>query len=170
MSTNEPNSLDNIKNPKFWHELYIEKEANPFDRRSDKQFCEDIQMSIQNLEQWKRKHRVAIFQEVAKRRTQYMNEVRVVLWKSLANKMSTSKGVDAEKLVAQMLGDLVERHESKVEMTDAEKLRRIHSLREGFKSREKAWEVAGSSQDSTSDEGHGPQPQELGGDDKGTAS
>ena len=164
------NSLDDIKNPKFWHELYIEKEANPFDKRTDKQFCEDIQMSIQNLEQWKRKHRTAIFQEVGKRRNQYLNEVRSVLWKSLAAKMATSKGVDAEKLAAQLMGDLVEKHESKVEMTDAEKQRRIQSLREGLQGREKAWKVAGTGEDRPSSEGHGPDASKLGGNDEGTAS
>ena len=153
--------LSERKNPRFWNELYIDMLANPFDRRTDKQFCEELSMSISNLEQWKKRYRRSIFEEVQKRRNSYLNEMRTMLWKSLAKKMNSAKGTDPEKLIAQMLGDLVEKHESKVEMSDADKLRRIRTLREGFKNRSKVWEDTKTSQEGSGDSG--PGTQELGG-------
>jgi hypothetical protein len=151
--------------PKLWNDMYIELLANPVDNKTDKEFCEELGLSVSALQQWKKKYRKEIYNEVQKRRTQYINELRAQAYKALGMKMQ--KDTNALKMVLQITGDLVERTESKVEMTDAEKLRRIRTLRDGFTKREEAWKNAGLSEDSASDAGPRPQSQELGGPEQG---
>lgn len=140
--------LEDITNPRYWHELYIELLANPMDRRTDKEFCAEMNLHVSSLTQWKSKYRKSIFNEVQKRRAAYINEMRASAYKALASKMD--KDTNALKLALQITGDLVERHETKVEMSTDEKLRRIRSLRDGLKGREKAWTSAEAGQDGSS--------------------
>ena len=132
--------------PRHWHDLYIDFQADPLDIRTDKQFCEEIQLAPQTLANWKVKYRPYIFREVEARRKSYASELRSKGHKALSRKLD--KDTNAIKLLFQLLGDLVERTESKVEMSDADKLRRIEALRKSTSSREKAWTEAESNSES----------------------
>lgn len=147
----EEKDLSERRIPKYWNDLYIELLANPLDKRTDKQFCEENGLSISALQQWKARYRKSIFTEVDKRRREFINELRTQAFKDLASKMG--KDSNALKMALQITGDLVEKSETKVEMNYADKLRRIRTLQEGIKSRKKAWESAGiDEKDSSSDE------------------
>jgi hypothetical protein len=159
----EEKDLGDIKNPKFWQELYIELLANPLEDKTDKQFCEEIGLSISGLNSWKNKYRKSIYNEVTKRRQQYLNEFKAIAYKELAKKMK--KDTNALKMALQITGELVERSESKVEMTTDEKLRRIQTLRDGYQKRAEAWQRAGLIPKDSSSESQEPGPgaSELGG-------
>lgn len=137
----EERDLSERRTPKYWNDLYIELLANPLDKRTDKQFCEETGITVSALQQWKARYRKSIFAEVDKRRREFINELRAQAFKDLANKMG--KDSNALKMALQITGDLVEKTESKVEMNYADKLRRIRTLQESIKSRKKAWESAG---------------------------
>lgn len=135
------NTDESFEAKKMWHELYIELLANPMDNRTDRKFCEEIQIDPTTLQKWKQKNRIAIFGEVQRRRKAYINELRTVTYKALANKLD--KDTNAIKLSLQITGDLVERSESKVEYMDEDaKKRRINALIEEIGKRKKAHEEA----------------------------
>lgn len=122
----------------FWHELYIELLANPNDLRTDKEFCEEIKIHVQTLQNWKRTNRLELFEEVQKRRNHYFNELRALAWKELTAKMK--KDLNAVKLAFQLTGDLVERTESKVEhMNYKDKIDRINQLLKDANDKQKTW-------------------------------
>lgn len=128
---------DSFEAKKTWHELYVELLANPMDNRTDKKFCEEIGIDPTTLQKWKQKNRISIFGEVQRRRKAYINELRAVTYKALANKLD--KDTNAIKLSLQITGDLVERSESKVEYMDEDaKKRRINALIEEIGKRKKA--------------------------------
>lgn len=123
-----------------WHHLYIESQADPMDARTDKQFCEAIQLDYSTFANWKCKYRTHIFQEVERRRKNYQNELRSKGHKALAKKLD--KDTNAIKLLFQLLGDLVEKSEVRTELSDADKLRRIETLRSSIEKRKNSWDEA----------------------------
>lgn len=134
---------------RLWHELYVQFQSDPCDLRTDKKFCEDIGLEPATLSQWKRKYRSFIFREVEAQRKTYRNELRAIGLKALMRKLD-SGDTNAIKLHFQLLGDLVEKTEIKTEnMSDAEKVRRIESLRTEVTKRQEDWKKA-ADKDSTS--------------------
>lgn len=122
----------------FWQELYIELLANPNDQRTDKEFCDEIKISVSSVSTWKRQYRLEIYEEVQKRRNHYFNELRSLAWKELTAKMK--KDLNAVKLAFQLTGDLVERTESKVEhMNYKDKIDRINQLLKDANDKQKTW-------------------------------
>lgn len=134
--TNEPHEP---KVSRMWHELYIEMQADPMDSRTDKEFCESLGLEVQTFRNWKCEYRQYIFKEVEARRKNYVNELRSKGHKALAKKLD--KDTNAIKLLFQLLGDLVEKTESKVEMNHADQLRRILALRNTIGKRQAAWDA-----------------------------
>lgn len=155
---------DKVAEPKIarhWHSLYIEMQADPYDRRTDKQFCEELQLPYDTFMNWKRKYRPFIFREVEAIRKTYRNEVRALAHKALTKKVE-EKDTNALKLLFQLLGDLVEKSEVKTEiLNDADKIRRLESLRETNQKKQRQWEQAESNSSSDSQSGLGTP--ELGG-------
>lgn len=143
-----------------WHELYIALQADPTDHRSDKKFCEDIALEYQTLASWKKKFRSFIFREVEARRRNHSNELRAMMYKALAKKLD--KDTNAIKLLAQLLGDLVEKTEVKTEsMNDADKVRRIKALSEVNSRKLTQWNKASDSSAAIGpSETDGPNPSE----------
>ena len=157
---------------RHWHELYIEKESDPYDVRNDKQFCEDNQLNYNSFCSWKGKYRTFIYREVEQRRKQYRNEHRSIGYKALMKKL-LSGDTNAIKLHFQLLGDLVEKQEVKTEnMSDADKIRRLQSLREEVLQREEAFKRASSKETPTDgpSDATGPLSPELRRDEPGTAN
>lgn len=130
---------------RHWHELYIEAQSDPFDTRTDKEFCEEIALDVQTFRNWKWKYRTYIFREVEKRRAEHRNELRTKGYKALTKKLD--KDTNAVKLLFQLLGDLVEKTETKMEMSDADKIRRVEALMAQISKKRQAWSDA---------EGEGP--------------
>ena len=126
---------------KYWHELYIESQADPLNQDTDVQFCASINLEIQTFRNWKSKYRTYIFKEVEVRRKTYVNELRSKGHKALAKKLD--KDTNAIKLLFQLLGDLVEKTESRVELGHDDQIRRIQSLRDSIGKRQAAWDAAG---------------------------
>ena len=123
-----------------WHEAYIEIQADPTDNRTDKKFAEDYGIHASTLSQWKREFRNRIFAEVNTRRKTYIAELRSRAYKALYGKMSTD--TNALKLAFQLMGDLIERTESKVEyMTKEEKVQRINDLLKSIGAKKDQWGV-----------------------------
>ncbi len=114
-------------------------QADPFDNRTDKEFCEEIGLEYTTLHAWKHKYRSHIFKEVESIRKNYINEYRSKGHKALAKKLD--KDTNAIKLLFQLLGDLVEKTESKVEMNRDDQLRRITALRNTIGKRQAAWDA-----------------------------
>lgn len=123
---------EEIKEPRVsrhWHDLYIEKESDPTDLRSDTQFCTDLGLELGSFRNWKSKFRTFIYREVEARRKQFRNEHRALGYKALMKKL-TAGDTNAIKLHFQLLGDLVEKQEIKTEsMSDVDKKRFLESLR-----------------------------------------
>lgn len=126
--------------PRHWHELYIEAQSDPLDSRSDTKFCEDIKLDYSTFQTWKHRYRKYIFGEVEKRRQHYRNELRAKGHKALARKLD--KDTNAIKLLFQLLGDLVEKTETKMEMSDADKARRLRSLLDQNTKKQAEWKIA----------------------------
>jgi len=153
---------EDIVEPKidrFWHQLYIESQADPTDSRNDKKFCEDAVLDYYTFAAWKRRYRPFIYREVEKLRRNYRNEMRSKIYKSLMKKLDSD--TNAIKLLAQLMGDLVDKTEVKTEnMNDADKVRRLKTLSEANTKKLRQWEVAEGSASKPED---GPKPQEPGG-------
>lgn len=164
----EEKDLSEMRVPRIWNDLYIEMLANPMDDTTDKDFCAEIGISVNALMKWKKAYRKSIYAEVQKRRNQHINELRAAAYKALGRKMD--KDTNALKLALQVTGDLVERSESKVEMTESEKLRRIETLRTGVENRTKAWRQAHPVSEDGSGSGSGLSTPELGGDGQGSVN
>lgn len=145
----------------FWHELYIEMQTNPMDTRTDKEFTTELGLNHNTFMSWKRSHKDQIYKEVQKRRSEYVNELRAFAYKCLADKMKGS--VDAIKLAFQLMGDLVEKIETKTDyMNDNDKIRRAEALYENIRKKKAAWAKASGSLPETSNT---DKPLELGGND-----
>lgn len=122
----------------MWHELYIELQSNPLEEKTDKDFCEEVKIHPQTLSIWKRKHRKSLFDEVQRRRGQYVNEMRAIGYKNL-NRMA-KKDVNAVKLLFQLCGDLVEKSHQVVEhMTRQDRIDRIKSLLSDAQNKADTW-------------------------------
>ncbi len=167
--------MEEIKAPSIertWHNLYIESQANPTDHRSDKQFCEDIALDYYAFSSWKHKYRPFIYREVEAIRKNYRNELRSRIYKALDKKLDSD--TNAIKLLAQLMGDLVEKTEVKTEnMNDQDKVRRIASLLKANTKKQREWDRAQATEakeSSPSNEVSGPDSQESGGSEPGTAS
>lgn len=132
------------KEPKvsrMWHELYVQKESDPFDYRTDKQFCEDIKLDYGTFTTWKYRYRPSIYREVEANRKNYKNELRTMGHKALTKKLD--KDTNAIKLLFQLLGDFVEKTEVKTEqMTTADKIRRITALLDSTGKKQQEWASA----------------------------
>lgn len=131
------NEIKEPPQPKTWHDLYIELCADPFDHRTDKEFYESIGLEKSTFCAWKAKYRPYIFREVEARRKNYINEYRSKGHKALAKKLD--KDTNAIKLLFQLLGDLVEKTESRVEMSHDDKIRRLNALLHTTGKRQEAW-------------------------------
>ena len=139
---------------KFWNELYVEMLSNPDDHRTDVQFCKDVDISRDTLWKWKCKHRLSIYQEVQKRRNQYIQNFRNTLQRALAKKVELGD-TNAIKLGFQVIGDLVEKSEHRfdgMEKTDKEK--RIQALLTEIAKRDANWKRASEADTNSS----GPNP------------
>jgi len=158
---------EEIKEPsvqRMWHELYIEIQSDPTDTRNDREFCEELVLEYSTFRNWKTKYRSFIFREVEARRKNFRNEMRAKIYKSLVKKMDTD--TNAIKLLAQLLGDLVEKSEIKTEsMNDADKIRRIKSLREENHKKLRSWSGEAQLEDGSAPESSGLPAQEPGGVD-----
>lgn len=134
-----------IKEPKvvrFWHQLYVEMQADPTDLRSDTDFYTELGIEKSTFVSWKRLYRTFIFREVEQLRKAYRNEDRTAGRKALMKKVA-SGDTNAIKLLFQLMGDLVEKTEIKTEnMSDEDKKRRILSLRSEVAQRERMWDSA----------------------------
>ena len=154
--------MDEEKKPRTdrtWHLLYIESQADPFDNRSDVEFCDSLGLEYSTFSTWKHKYRAYIFKEVEAIRKNYINEYRSKGHKALAKKLD--KDTNAIKLLFQLLGDLVEKTESRVEMSPDDQLRRIAALRSTIGKRQTAWDTvdAKSRSEGTEETSIPPEPQ-----------
>lgn len=145
------------KVPRTWHDSYIEAQVDPFDTRTDKQFCEDIGLDLQTFRNWKSKYRDYVNAEIEKRRNKHKTELRTKAYKALTGKLD--KDTNAVKLLFQLLGDLVEKSEVKTEMSDADKIRRLSTLISQVGKKRQAWTEA-EGEGSTSASESGPTAQE----------
>lgn len=132
--------MSNDFNKQFWHELYIEMLANPSDNRSDADFCRELNINTSTLCMWKTKYREDIYAEADRRRKNFVTQTRAKLWKKLDAK--TESDTNALKLAFQLLGDLVEKSESKIDYQSREdKIARAKVLWGAIESREKTWKA-----------------------------
>ncbi len=123
----------------MWHELYLECQANPLDNRTDVEFVAENKLSPATLSVWKRNNRQRIFDEVQKRRGQYVNQMRAIGYKHL-NRMAT-KDINAVKLLFQLTGDLVEKSQTTIEhMTREDRIARINSILGDAQEKVKMWD------------------------------
>ena len=128
---------------KTWKELYIEMQASPLEEITDKAFAEKYQVNYNTLSNWKQDHRKEIFDEVDRRRKDFLKQVRAVAFKSLIKKLD--KDTNALKLFFQLSGDLVERTENRTEIMRPEDLKRgISEMLREIESKKKAWETGDS--------------------------
>ena len=126
-----------------WHEAYIELQADPGGKQTDKAFCEEYGIHKNTLLNWKRKYRNSIHKEVGKRRNEFVQELRTKAYKALYSKLNSDTA--AIKLCFQLMGDLVEKSEQKIEhgyMTREDKIRRIDELLKGINKKKDLWQKA----------------------------
>lgn len=110
-----------------WQELALEMLANPMDHRSIAQFCEDNHVSTATYHRWKRENHEAIYAEAAARLKKYTQVLRIENYKAIA--LNLRKSFNDRKLMAQLLGDLIERTESKHEfLTPDQKREKLNQL------------------------------------------
>lgn len=120
----DPSDLHN-NNP-VWHPDVIEYMADPLDKRTYEQFCNDIGISLMTFWRYRTKHRDQITREVEAVRRKFLSEMRSKAYKSLNSKID--KDVNALKLFFQLAGDLVERVENRTEiLTPEDKKARIQA-------------------------------------------
>ena len=133
--------VDEPKQDRFWHSLYVQKEADPTNHQNDTQFCEEYKLDYSTLRAWKTKYRAFIYREVEALRRNFRNEMRSRIYKALDKKLDTD--TNAIKLLAQLLGDLVEKTEVKTEsMNDVDKIRRIKVLTQENEKKINQWNQA----------------------------
>lgn len=94
-----------------WHEAYFDFASNPMDQRTDPQFSEAEGCTLNALQQWKKKYKTIIDQEVETRRQQAVPAIRIRLWKALDALVEGN--VKAIELAFKLIGDLntVQNHE-----------------------------------------------------------
>ena len=127
-----------LKINRFWVDLYVEFQSNPFDDRSDKEFCTENGITPETLRRYKTLHRDELFEEINKRRKKYTNEIRAFALKKLMGRVD--KDTQALKLAFQLLGDLVEKTESRVEyLSQEDKIRRINDLLKNISQKKSVW-------------------------------
>lgn len=126
-----------------WHEAYIELQADPGGKQTDKDFCAEYDIHKNTLLNWKRRYRASIHREVGKRRNEFVQELRTKAYKALYAKLNSDTA--AIKLCFQLMGDLVEKSEQKIEhgyMTREDKIRRIDELLKGINRKKELWQKA----------------------------
>lgn len=163
---------EEIKEPqvdRYWHTLYIEMQSDPTVSQNDTDFCKEIALDYSTFRAWKVKYRNYIYREVEARRRNYKNEMRSKIYKALMKKMDSD--TNAIKLLAQLMGDLVEKTEVKTEnMNDGDKVRRIKALSEANSKKLSQWERA-EKEDSPAPQGpDGPVAPESGGSEPPAAN
>lgn len=112
------NDNEDVKVTRFWQSLYIEKEANPLDPRTDKEFAQEVGVDPNNLAKWKQRNRKQIYNEVNRRRSEFLAEIRAKNLKAILKNIEES--FNDRKLLAQITGDLIERVETKAEIMGPE--------------------------------------------------
>lgn len=114
--------------PKEWMEEYCHAMADPASKITAKAFAESKGMSEQNLYKWKSRHKEEVQRRIETLRKQYRTDIRSKAWKALSGQLDRGD-TTAIKLVFQLLGDLVERSEQRVEhMTPEDKRARVKAL------------------------------------------
>jgi hypothetical protein len=103
--------MPNLENEETRDKLnrIIDYYANPLDDRTIKQFCEMEGISESTFGRYKKEFRDEIFKKAEARREIYKAELRSSMYRAIAMRMRKSD--NATKLMAQLLGDLVERVE-----------------------------------------------------------
>ena len=110
-----------------WQEAYYDMCADPTDHRNIKQFAKDSGISDSLVYSWRRKNLQAINEEVNRRAKAFRQELRNKGWKALEKRMD--KDTKAVQVLFQLLGDLVERSEQKIDYMSAEdKRERVKEL------------------------------------------
>lgn len=117
-----------------WHDELIEYLANPLDKRTWDQFSAGIGLTAQSVLDYRKQFQDEIASDVEAVRKKYTSSLRSVAMKSLAKQLEKGD-TNSLKLFFQLAGDLVEKHESKVEMlTPEEKQAKARAiLEEAFK-------------------------------------
>lgn len=126
------------KSNRLWKELFLDYMANPMDVRTEVEFCKENAISRVTLWRWKKANHEEVFKEVQRRRKIYTAELRAVASKALVKKLGTD--TNAIKLAFQLMGDLVEKTESRVEhMSHEDKVRRINDLLSKIEAKKAKW-------------------------------
>jgi hypothetical protein len=108
-------------------EDYIESQADPEDKRSVKEIAEENGVSPKTIWAYVAKHKVEISKDIESRRAKYRTGMRTRAWKALEERLA--KDTKAVELVFKLLGDLVERTETKYsDMSPLDKKERIKAL------------------------------------------
>lgn len=124
---------------KSWKDVYIEMLSNPLENMNDTRFCETYNVNHDSFRHWKYVNRQQIFDEVDRRRKNYLKQLRATAYKSLMSKLD--KDTNALKLFFQLSGDLIERTENRTEVMTQEDLKRgISKMLEEISTKQKAWE------------------------------
>ncbi len=114
---------------KLWQETIIDYLSNPFDLTPVAKFCRETGIPPSSYYDYLKNNRVEIFAEAAKRRKDYMNEMRVRAYKALGNRMKISDR--SLQMVLEMTGDYTPKSETRIEYTSPEeKKARIKALLE----------------------------------------
>ena len=144
----EPTPVELLVNPNAphiynqWHDAYIEMLADPSSSQTDKSFCTEHGIHKNTLFNWKKRYRGPLYRDVNRRRVEFTAELRTKAYKSLYNKLEND--TSALKLAFQLMGDLIERSESKVEyMSREDKIKRIDELLKGIGAKKKMWKGPG---------------------------
>jgi transposase-like protein len=110
-----------------WQEDYIESCADPTDTRKVKDIAEENGVDQSIIYRWRKQFHKEISEEVEKRRSKYKAKMRSKAWKALDTRLA--KDTKAIELMFKLMGDLVERSESKVEyMSPEDKRERVKKL------------------------------------------
>jgi len=98
---------------KPWQDAIIEFLANPMDSRTDSKFCLDINIARSTYYDFIKNNRKELYEEVDRRRKEYLSEMRQRFYKALGSRMSRSDRIT--QLVGEMLGEYVPKSEQRVE-------------------------------------------------------
>lgn len=110
-----------------WREDYINLLSNPCDNRTNKDFCIQYSVSHATFYRWLAENREELYVEADKRRKKFFTELREKNFKAIAKNLAAS--FNDRKLMAQLLGDLIERSETRTEIiTPEEKRARLAAL------------------------------------------
>jgi len=101
-----------------WKDALITYLSNPFQNQSIGDFCKEVGISSSTYYRFLVKYEDKIGPLVDKERQKFKSQIRSEAYKCLVKRLSRSD--NALKLTFQLLGDLIERSESKTEIIDPE--------------------------------------------------